>query len=374
MMQKIKVIEYISNLGDGGAETLVKDYVCLLDRNRFDPIVVVLRGGVDSANKRTIVEKRIPIIEIYGNWNIWIRLWNKIFGWWYIPNRLKRIVRAEKADVLHMHLMVLKHVSHMGKTLESLRLLFTCHSILSQVFGGERISERIAADKLIKNNQMQLVALHDDMAVELNEMFDIQNTVIIRNGIDFSRFRSVRISRAEKREELHIPEDAFVVGHVGRFSEQKNHMFLVEVFAEIAQKRNDAYLLMVGAGDTEATEQKLRDYGLANRYTILSHRADVNEIMRTMDVFLFPSLYEGLGIALIEAQVSGLRCIASNMVPEEAFRSENAIALPLDDPATWANVALDTTIKGEAHGTLEEYDMNMEIKRLEKLYLGEKLS
>lgn len=373
-MKRIKVIEYISNLGDGGAETLVKDYVQMLDRKIFDPVVVVLRGGVESANKHRIEKSGIPIIEIYRRWNIWIRLWNKIFGWWYIPNRLKRIVREEKADVLHMHLMVLKHIPHMGKTLHSLRLLFTCHNVLSQVFGGKRISEKVAAEKLIKNNRMQLIALHDDMAVELNEMFGVQNTVVIRNGIDFSKFRNVWVSKYEKREELRIPADAFVVGHVGSFRKQKNHMFLVEVFAEIAKKRNDAYLLMVGAGDTEATEQKLRDYGLANRYTILSHRADVNEIMRAMDVFLFPSIYEGLGIALIEAQVSGLRCIASNMVPEEAFRSENAIVLPLGKPAEWANVALDSTIKGCPHGSLDEYDMNEEIKRLEKIYLGETLS
>lgn len=373
-MQRIKVIEYISNLGDGGAETLVKDYVQMLDRKIFDPIVVVLRGDSHSANRLMIEESGIPIIEIYPHWNLCVRIWNKVCGWWYLPNRLRRIINKEKASVLHMHLMVMKHVPRIGKTLSDLRLFFTCHSVLTQVFGGERITEKRAAEKLIKEYNMQLIALHDSMATELNKLFEVQNTVVIRNGIDFLRFRNAHTSKVEKRQELSLPFDAFVVGHVGSFKEEKNHKFLVEVFAQIAQRRKDAYLLMVGAGDTAETEKKLHEHGLEGRYKILSHRTDVNEILQAMDVFVFPSIYEGLGIALIEAQVSGLRCIASNTMPEEAFRSENAIALPLDNPATWANVALDTTIKGKSHGALEEYDMNMEIKRLEKLYLGEKLS
>lgn len=370
-MERIKVIEYISNLGDGGAETLVKDYVRLLDRNLFDPVVVVLRGGESSANKRTIEENKIPIIEIFHRWNIWVRVWKKLCGWWYIPYRLKRIIRSENAKVMHMHLMILKDVPHVGKDLDSMRLLFTCHSVPSKVFEGERIKEKIAAQKLIRNNQLQLIALHDDMATELNEMFGVQNTVVIRNGIDFNRFRDVSTTKEEKRKELSIPQNAFVVGHIGRFTDEKNHTYLVDVFAEIAKKRKDAFLLMVGAGDTSVTEQRLLEYGLANRYQILSHRSDVNEILRAMNVFVFPSKYEGLPLSLVEAQVASLRCIASDAVSIEAFCTENAVRLPLSSAEAWANVVLDTAIKGNPHANLDEYDMNREIKRLERLYLGE---
>ena len=369
-MDKTKVIEYISNLGDGGAETLVKDYVRMLDPNRFEPVVVVLRGDGHSANRSLIEESGIKIIAIYSHWNLWVRLWNKVFGWCYVPGKLKKVIRKENADVMHMHLMVLKHVPYVGKTLDSLKLFFTCHSNPDKVFGGKRIVEKHAAQKLIADKGMQLIALHDDMATELNELFGVDNTIVIRNGIDFLRFTSVVTSKIDKRNELHIPTAAFVVGHVGSFKEAKNHIFLVDVFAEIAKRRKDAFLLMVGAGDTQKIEHKLCDYGLADRYTILSHRTDVNEILRAMDVFVFPSIYEGLGIALIEAQVAGLRCIASEAVPEEAFRSENAIALPIEKPEVWANAALDTTIKGTPYGDLDEYDMNKEIKCLEKLYFG----
>lgn len=380
-MERVKVIEYISSLGDGGAETLVKDYVRLIDRERFEPIIVILNGGGTSANRRILEESQIPIIELLPQWNIFVRIWKKLFGWWYIPHRLRKIIREESAHVLHMHLIVLKDVPRIGKALKGVRLFFTCHSKPEIVFSKNLEVERKAAEQLIRNDNMQLIALHREMAAELNEMFGVKNTSVIRNGVDFSRFKSVLVNKSEKRRELCIPSDAFVVGHVGSFKEAKNHKFLVEVFAEIAQRRDDAFLLMVGAGDTidtekrlADTEQKLRDYGLADRYAILSHRGDVNEIMQVMDVFVFPSIYEGLGIALIEAQVSGLRCIASDVIPKEAFRSENAIALPLKDPASWAITALDTTVKGCPYGALNEYDINEEIKRLEKLYLGELLS
>lgn len=370
-MKRIKVIEYITNLGDGGAETLVKDYVKLIDRNRFDISVIVTRDFGPSANSKIIKESGIPIIYIYPHWNIFIRLWNKIMGFWYVPYRLRKIIRSEKADVLHVHLALLKYVNRIRSSLGNVRLFFTCHSVVNTVFGKGFRSETKAAKKLIKHNNLRLIALHDDMAKELNQIFGIDNTVVIRNGIDFKRFIDPGVNKSDERKELNIPQDAFVIGHVGRFNPVKNHDFLVEVFREIYQKKDNAFLLMVGAGDASSIVERLNEYGLQNRFLILSHRNDINRILEAMDVFVFPSIYEGLGIALIEAQVSGLKCVASDNVPIEAFKTENAISLPLGDPQRWAEVILDENAKGTSHGHLNDYDMNKEIKRLEKLYMGE---
>ena len=204
-------------------------------------------------------------------------------------------------------------------------------------------------------------------------MFVIDNTVVIRNGIDFNRFRNVAITREQERAVLNIPADAFVVGHVGRFHEVKNHTFLVDVFGEVCKKNKNAFLLLVGDGALKkSVEDKLDRLGYNGRYLILSHRSDIPELMRAMDVFVFPSLYEGLGLVLIEAQVSGLRCIVSDAVPTEAFQTDLAVPVSLSEPASkWCDIILDDSIKGVAHGNIEDYDMNKEIKRLEKLYLGE---
>ena len=301
-MKRTKVIELITNVGDGGAETLVKDYVRLLDRERFDVVVIARRDFGASANFQQIKESGIPIIFIYPRWNLFIKLWNKIMGAWYIPHKLRKIILQEKPDVLHTHLALLRYVRRVGKPLNGVRLLFTCHSVVSTIFGDKERVERRAAEYLINNKDLQLIALHQDMAKELNELFGIDNTVVIRNGIDFSRFENPGVTKEEERSELGIPQDAFVVGHVGRFNPVKNHVYLAEVFREVACIKLNAFLLMVGAGDSGDIEKKLDEYGFSGRYMILSHRSDVNRILKAMDVFVFPSIYEGLPLSLIEAQ------------------------------------------------------------------------
>lgn len=367
-MAHIKVIEYIPTMYDGGAETLVKDYALLLDRNRFDVAIVVTESSEDSANLRRIRQANIRVIPIYRHWNILVRGWNHFFGKYYVPFRLKRILKREKPDVLHTHMLLLKNVCAISGFLKGTRLLYTCHSLPKRYFCGENEVEKQSAQYLIQHNNLQMIALHDDMASELNQMFAINNTQVIRNGVDFNLFRNVAVTRDQKRKELGIPCDMFVLGHVGRFADMKNHKFLVDVFRAVAQRKPNAYLLMVGAQDSTEIEEKLNGFGLQGRYKILRNRADINEIMQTMDVFVFPSKYEGLGIALIEAQVAGLRCVASDAVPVEAFRTDYAISLPLGNPEQWADVILDPDRKGEPHGALEDYDMNREIRKLERLY------
>ena len=370
-MERIKVIEYISNMGDGGAETLVKDYVRLIDRKRFDPVVVVLYGGGTSANRRIIEENHIPINEVFPKLNLFVRIWKKMFGWWYIPYRLKKIIRDEKAQVLHMHLIVLKDVPRIGKDLQNLRLLFTCHNVPDTVFSENLMVERKAAEILVRNNKLQMIALHNEMAEQLNRMFGVDNTIVMWNGVDVKRFQSTGITSSIERQKLGIPQEAFVLGHVGRFSAQKNHDFLVEVFFEVAQKCPNAFLLMIGAGDTTNVEDKLIRNGFENRYLILSGRTDVNEIMEAMDVFVFPSKYEGLPLALIEAQFSGLRCIASDKITKEAMCTENVIMLPIGDSALWAEAVLDMEAKGTIHTPLHLFDMRDVMQRLEMVYSAE---
>lgn len=370
-MERIKVIEYISNLGDGGAETLVKDYVRLIDREKFDPVIVVLRGGISSANTKIVKENNIPVIEIYPRWNFGIRILKKLFGWLYIPYKMRQFIRRENAKVLHMHLIVLKDIPRVGKILNGLQLLFTCHNMPNVVFSKELTVERKAAEHLVHNKNMRLIALHNEMAHELNKMFGVDNTVVMWNGIDVQRFRDNEITSSIERQKLGIPQDGFVVGHVGRFSEQKNHDFLVDVFIEVAKTRPDAFLLMVGAGNSSQIEKKLNDCGLGERYMILSHRTDVNEIMRAMDVFVFPSIFEGLPVSLIEAQFSGLRCVISDAINKEAVCTDKVIMLPLGDPSLWKDAVLNEDLKGTAYNDLRLFDMKEVMHRLEKLYLGE---
>lgn len=162
---------------------------------------------------------------------------------------------------------------------------------------------------------------------------------ILPCGLDFERFRSIP-DREEARRRLGLPADAPVFGTVGRLEEQKNHRFLLDVFARLHARRPDARLLLVGHGSLEAElRRRAAELGLAQAVLFTGARADVPELLAAMDVFLFPSLFEGLGLAPIEAQAAGLPCLVSDAVPDEVrVFPERARSLPLD-PRLWVEEA-----------------------------------
>lgn len=403
-MEKTKVIEFIQTVGDGGAETLVKDYARLIDKERFAVTVVVLHAVEDSANLRHLRENGIPVIALSSQDDILKKIWHHIF--WkketpeirsenvlekpvlpgdtyeeesvlrrvrnYVRNlffgrKFLKILRQTGATVVHVHLDLLECLQTVSPGLKGVRLFHTCHALPDLIYAGV---EGRAARYLIHHNGLQLVALHSGMAMEMDALFPEQKTVVIRNGVDFHRFQNPKVSRQEKRAELGIAPDAFLVGHVGRFTPEKNHPFLVEVFRKILEKEPNAYLLMIGGSDSSHIVQKLERYGLSGRYQILSGRGDIPELLATMDVFVFPSIFEGFPVSVIEAQAAGLRCIVSDRCPEEVLRTRTCIPMPLEHPEKWAQAALDPTLERETSRSLYDYDMNREIRRLEALYLG----
>jgi glycosyltransferase involved in cell wall biosynthesis len=142
---------------------------------------------------------------------------------------------------------------------------------------------------------------------------------ILYCGIDLTPF-STDTNRSRVRKELGIPADTPVIGHVGRFAEPKNHTFLLDVMDRVMQRNEKVHLLLVGDGPLRAKmEEKARSLGIAERVIFLGSRDDVPRLMKEgMDVFLFPSLYEGLGLVLVEAQAAGLPCVISDVIPREA--------------------------------------------------------
>ena len=164
---------------------------------------------------------------------------------------------------------------------------------------------------------------------------------VIPNAIDAEQFLFDGETRLQKREELGL-RDKFVVGHVGRMSYQKNHTFLLDIFGQVAGKCEDAVLVLVGVGEKEAEiRQKVQTMNLTDRVIFLGKRSDVKELYQAMDVFLLPSLFEGVPVVGIEAQFSGLSCIFSDKVPKEVQISENCSFIELTQPAdVWAEEVL----------------------------------
>lgn len=162
-------------------------------------------------------------------------------------------------------------------------------------------------------------------------------------GIDLKPFQAAN-NNIETRKELGIPEDAFVIGHVGRFVEQKNHRFLVEIVAEVAKREPKTRLLLIGDGELRSQiEEQVTFFGLRDQTIFAGIRSDVPQLMQTMNTFLLPSLFEGLGLVLIEAQAAGTACLFSDVIPQEVD-----LVPPLmkrlslsQSPSEWAQALLD---------------------------------
>jgi glycosyltransferase involved in cell wall biosynthesis len=165
---------------------------------------------------------------------------------------------------------------------------------------------------------------------------------VLHCGIDLEPFRRRR-EKAAARAAWDIGPDDFVIGHVGRFDTPKNHMFLLEIAAEVVGRQPRTRLLLAGDGPLrQLLVERIRDLGIGDQVILTGVREDVAVLLSAMDVFVFPSLYEGLGLSLVEAQAAGLPCIISDVIPAEADAVPaliHRISLA-DDRGHWADCVL----------------------------------
>ena len=171
-------------------------------------------------------------------------------------------------------------------------------------------------------------------------------------GIDLAPFRE-SICRAQVRTELGIPMDALVIGHIGRFEEPKNHSFLVDIAVEVLKRNTNVYFLLLGDGHLRNfIKNKVASLGLSDRFIFAGVRSDVPRILKgAVDIFLFPSLYEGLPLVLLEAQAAGLPCVISDAITTEVDVVKNLIKRVslLEPPSKWAEILLKATRNGLPH-------------------------
>ena len=199
--------------------------------------------------------------------------------------------------------------------------------------------------------------------------------MILNNSRDAKKFIFSEKIRENVRKKLNL-DDKFVVGHVGRFRPEKNHLFLLDIFYEIKKKKSNAQLLLIGNEDSnKEIRNKISQLNLSNNLIILNNRTDINELYQAMDVFIFPSLYEGLGIAAIEAQASGIPCVCADTLPEESNISRLFMCLSLNEkPSVWAEKAIEHSKSNMKFRNMyndvcnNNYDILKNAKVIEKYY------
>ena len=205
-------------------------------------------------------------------------------------------------------------------------------------------------------------------------MFNGSQFEVINNAINASRYSFNHEKRIEMRATFNIADDELLIGHVGRFSPAKNHELLIDIFNEI-QKENKAKLILVGEGILkENIENKVKELGISDKVIFTGLRSDVADLMQAMDVFLFPSNYEGLPVTLVEAQAAGLPCLISDKVPIECKKTDLVEQIALsEDVNMWSKEAVALS-KIERKNTYQEikrsgFDIKENAMKLQKFYL-----
>ena len=208
-----------------------------------------------------------------------------------------------------------------------------------------------------------------------NFMWKRRKFVVVHNAIELEKFAYDETLRRRVRKDLGILDTTLVIGHVGRFIRVKNQLFLLDIFSEIVREKKESLLMLIGKGeDEDAIRKRVNELGLNEQVMILIDRKDVNELYQAFDMFVMPSLYEGLPVVGVEAQANGLPCIFSDRISKEVILTNNSEMLSLERGASeWAKRILNKnhTRNLDAIDELKSqgYDIKIEAKKLENFYL-----
>lgn len=364
MSEQIRVLQVFGKMDCGGAETFIMNVYRNIDRKKvqFDFIIHSEDEGyydkeIESLGGRIY---RVPKFKILNYFN-YAKAWNDFFK----MHKQYKIIHGHIYSVAGIYMSIAKKYG----------LKTVVHSHSTQNSGNWLT--KLVKDRLVKKlgKQEDYLMACSKVAGEWcfgkNNQFDV-----INNAIDVSRFKFNPLKRSELRNKMNL-DDSFVIMHVGRFDSSKNHSFLIDIFYKICEINDKAVLMLIGKGKLkDGIEVKVKTLGLEDKVMFLGYRNDVPDLLQAADIFLFPSLYEGLGIVLIEAQASGLPCIISDVVPSEAIITQLVEQISLKDSATiWANKVLEYSEEHERKDMSQEiisagFDIKEVSKILEDFYIN----
>lgn len=370
----LKVIHVTSHLKTGGAENLITDYAIKLHKD-IEVVLIIIGSSNNSINEQKLRNLGIKIIflgerKIFSKKKNFItKIVNKLYSYLIFIKTIKN----EKPNIIHGHLSATKYLAFVNTKKLGINLFYTVHAEVDRLFRKERYIFKCLTKYCIKKNDMVPIALHPKMQKDVNKLFNTNKCIVLNNGIDMKRFNPLNYDKKNIKKSLGISEDTFVIGHVGRLVEAKNHKFIINIFNNIKIKKPNTKLLLVGSGELKyKIKKQVIDLGLEKDVILLGERSNVPELMRVMDVFLFPSISEGFGNVLIEAQAMGLKCVVSNKVPKDAFITNLVTPLGLDESIeVWSKHILEYKPDNEINRSkLKEYDIDQVVRKLKNLYVN----
>ncbi len=297
---------------------------------------------------------------------------------WHLTKPLNQFFAEHQYDVVHIH---------SGSTSAMTIIAGAAHrhgvkKIIVHSHTGGNNSFKSKAVKAAYSPYMHMYPT-DYMACSVNaaeakfpKSVNETKTKIINNGIELARYCYNPDTRKKIRTEMNIPYDSYVVGHVGRFSPEKNHKFILQCFARVLKRNSNCYLLLVGDGELqEEIKQMAADLSVEEKVRFAGYVSNVPEYYSAMNVFVLPSFFEGFAIAAVEAQATGIPCVLSDRISNETVINKNVLMLPIEEGSSdkWAEVICehleDEPIIDQSLLLKRGFDINETVRQIREIYL-----
>ena len=364
MSEPIRVLVLDTVMDRGGAETMIMNYYRQIDRSKIQFDFLVNRP-YEAAYEKEIQElggkifRMCPLYpQYFGRYKKEVREFLKAHPEYQIihSNLEERsyfaLKEAKKLDIP-------VRISHSHNAPRG----FDLKSIIRYYFRAN-----------LKPQVTHMFTCGEEAGIWLYGKKQQDNVIMMNNAIDAKLYQYNPTVEEEMRKELGL-EGKFVIGHVGRFFPQKNHTFLIEIFAKVYQQNKNAVLLLVGGGELETEiKEKVEELNLTEAVKFLGVRSDIHRIMQAFDVFILPSLFEGFPVTMVEAQAAGLPCIISDQVPPQCAITKNVEIISLkQSPQQWAErlLSYQNTKKQNTYETIvkQNFDIKANAHWLQQFYV-----
>lgn len=363
----VKVLYFVDRMLRGGIQTFVLENWRYMDHEKVKIDFLLLDDGMNYELEDTLRKLGSDVYKLKG---IWIRKPQDFIS--YRKSLNKFFKEHNDYEVIHLHsssknYMVLEIAKKYGiKT----RIAHS-HCIGFQTISKSQIIIGNLFKPLLNYYATDYFACSEEAG---RWLFGNKKVTVIKNAVDIDKYRySEKKSKMLKRK-LGL-QGKKVIGHVGRFTHQKNHVFLIDIFKELLEIDDDYRLMLVGEGVLEKeVRDKAQKLGIVEKILFIGFKNNVEDYMQAMDLFVFPSEFEGLGFVLIEAQAAGLACFTSkDVVPQQAKVSDLLTYIPLkDNPKEWATIINSKSyerVTPEKSIVEQGYSIEKTAKDLEEYYL-----
>lgn len=357
----IRILHVVTYMGRGGLETMIMNYYRHIDRNKVQFDFLVHRDfKADYDDEILALGGKIFRLPRLVPWS---------YGYQKALNQFLKSHAEYK--IVHVHQDCLSSIVLKAAKKNEVPVRIA-HSHTSNQDKNLKLLIKLFYRRKIGKFATDLLACGKEAG---DWMFKGAKYQLINNAIDSKLYTYNEVERRKVREDLGISEDTFLVGHVGRFNTVKNHSFLLDIFCELKNRKKESMLLLVGDGELrDQIESKVDELGIAKSVIFTGVRKDVACLMQAMDCFVFPSLYEGLPVTLIEAQAAGLPCLVSDHVSSECNKTGLIEQVSLKDPYDyWAECILhkEKHIRQNMKEAIKKagYDITVNAQILQNFYL-----